>query len=121
VDAARRPELIGRQHGARRRLDFREVPEREQELTGGLLLRRRELVVGRLVHVDADVPDPLVREAQRTPPVVERVDAEPRHREQDQEGDEDLRDDQEVGPLAVPDEREDVAGHREAPFKASTG
>jgi hypothetical protein len=57
--AGRRPELIGRQHRASHAFDLRELLEREEELTHRFLLVRAEEVVGRLLHVDVDVPHTL--------------------------------------------------------------
>ena len=79
-------------------------------------------VLVRLLGIDADAPESIDAVAERLSRVVGVLHGEQRDAEQRQEGEEDLERQQEVLALAVPDQAEQVAGHREMPpLSASTG
>jgi hypothetical protein len=121
VLAARAAELIGRQLRAGHHLDLGKLAQRRQQAPHVGDLAVLERVVGRLLHVDGHMPHPIDRVADRPAPVVERVDRQRHYGEEHEERHEDLAHHEEVRALPIPDQPEDVADHRAAPFRACTG
>jgi hypothetical protein len=107
----------------RRDLDLRHLAQSHQQLAVGLAVAclYRRVRVGFLT-VDLQAPDTIDLVAERSTGVAGVVQPDQDDAEQGQEGEKDLDSQQEVLPLAVPDQPEQVPRHRDnPPFSASTG
>ena len=121
---------VGRGEGDRRDLDLRQLAGGGQQADEGVALARPRLhgggallaVAGRRRAADVHGPHAVDVVAERLARVDGEVEADQDHDEDDEERAEDLERQQQVLPLAVPDQPHQVAGHREGPpLSASTG
>src|SRR5262249_548111 len=101
--------------------DLIELSQSKIELPHRLHLLRRMVIVGSLLHINPDVPDILVAEAERFAVVVRVVNGLRYHGKEHEEREEDFDRDQKIDAFAVPDDFDEMLDHRATPFKASTG